>query len=124
MPTYEYECTRCGAVTEVFQSIAEPARRRLRKEDNPACACNTSVTRRVGTGAGIIFKGSGFYQTDYRSESYKKAAEADAKPADKPADTGTAKSTGKSADSAAAPAPKTPAKSATESRAARKRSDS
>lgn len=124
MPTYEYECTRCGAVTEVFQSIAEPARRRLRKEDKPACTCNVAVARRVGTGAGIIFKGSGFYQTDYRSESYKKAAEADAKPADKPADTGTAKGTEKSADSSAAQPVKTPPKAATESRAARKKRDS
>lgn len=124
MPTYEYECTRCGAVTEVFQPISEPARRRLRKEDNPACACNASVTRRVGTGAGIIFKGSGFYQTDYRSESYKKAAEADAKPADKPAETGTAKTPEKTADGAAAQPAKTPPKAATESRAARKKSDS
>ena len=77
MPTYEYQCSKCGAVTEVFQAITEPARRKLRKSDDPKCDCGATVTRLIGTGAGVIFKGSGFYQTDYRSESYKKAAEAD-----------------------------------------------
>ncbi len=77
MPTYEYECSRCGAVFELFQSITEPARRRLRKTDPKPCNCDAPVTRRIGTGGGIIFKGSGFYQTDYRSESYKNAAKAD-----------------------------------------------
>ncbi len=79
MPTYEYQCTKCGTITEVFQSITEPTRRKLRKADEPQCDCNTQVTRLIGTGAGIIFKGSGFYQTDYRSENYKKGAEADKK---------------------------------------------
>ncbi|MBU0717810.1 MAG: zinc ribbon domain-containing protein, partial [Planctomycetes bacterium] len=77
MPTYEYECTECGAVTEVSQSIMARPKRRLVESDNPACDCAAPVVRRVGTGAGIIFKGSGFYQTDYRSEGYKKAAHAD-----------------------------------------------
>ncbi|MFQ5494082.1 MAG: FmdB family zinc ribbon protein [Phycisphaerae bacterium] len=78
MPTYEYECCECGAIVEVFQSITEPARRKLRPTDPKACNCNTAVRRRIGTGAGIIFRGSGFYETDYRSEDYKKAAKADA----------------------------------------------
>ena len=77
MPTYEYECTSCGAVTEVFQSITEPARRRLKAKDHPSCDCQAPVKRRIGTGAGIIFRGSGFYETDYRSESYKNAAKAE-----------------------------------------------
>ncbi len=77
MPTYEYECTRCGAVTEVFQPITQSARRKLKERDRPACDCNAAVTRRIGSGAGVIFKGSGFYQTDYRSEAYKKAAKAE-----------------------------------------------
>ncbi|RME39767.1 MAG: zinc ribbon domain-containing protein [Planctomycetota bacterium] len=77
MPTYEYECTECGTVFELFQPITEPPRRRLRKSDPKPCDCNAPVRRRIGTGGGIIFKGSGFYQTDYRSESYKKAAQAD-----------------------------------------------
>lgn len=77
MPTYEYECTECGAVFELFQSITEPPRRTLRRTDPKPCECNAPVTRRIGAGAGIIFRGSGFYQTDYRSEGYKKAAKAE-----------------------------------------------
>jgi putative FmdB family regulatory protein len=77
MPTYEYECIKCGAVTEIFQPITEPARRKLRKADPRACRCNATVRRRIGTGGGIIFKGSGFYQTDYRSDGYKNAAKAE-----------------------------------------------
>ena len=77
MPTYEYECTKCGKAFDLFQPITEPARRRLRETDPRPCDCNAPVVRRIGTGAGIIFKGSGFYQTDYRSESYKKAAKAE-----------------------------------------------
>ena len=78
MPTYEYECTKCGEVVELVQPITEPARRRLRKSDPKPCDCNVAVKRRIGTGGAVIFKGSGFYETDYRSESYKKAAKADA----------------------------------------------
>ena len=77
MPTYDYECTKCGIEFEMFQPITEPARKKLKKSDPKPCNCNARVERRIGTGAGIIFKGSGFYQTDYRSESYKKAAKAD-----------------------------------------------
>ncbi len=77
MPTYEYECSKCGAVTEVFQSITQSPLRKLRKQDNPQCRCGVAVSRRIGTGGGIIFKGSGFYETDYRSEGYKKAEKAD-----------------------------------------------
>jgi len=85
MPTYEYECTKCGAVTEVFQPITEKPRRKLKAADSPACKCNAAVVRLIGTGGGVIFKGSGFYQTDYRKEGYKKAAEAD-KPAGEKSD--------------------------------------
>lgn len=77
MPTYEYECTECGAVFELFQPITEPPRRMLRRTDPRPCGCNAPVTRRIGAGAGIIFRGPGFYQTDYRSEGYKKAAKAE-----------------------------------------------
>jgi len=71
MPTYEYECAGCGHQFDAFQSIKA---RPLRK--CPACGKNT-LQRLIGTGAGILFKGSGFYQTDYRSEEYKKAAKAE-----------------------------------------------
>jgi putative FmdB family regulatory protein len=77
MPTYEYECTECGKVVELVQPITEPARRRLRKSDPRPCDCDAPVARLIGTGGSIIFKGSGFHQTDYRSESYKKDAKAD-----------------------------------------------
>lgn len=77
MPTYEYECTECGKVVELVQPITEPARRRLRKTDPRPCTCDAPVSRRIGTGGGILFKGSGFHQTDYRSESYKKGAKAE-----------------------------------------------
>lgn len=77
MPTYEYECTKCGKVTDVFQPITDKPLRRFRKSDDPNCDCGVAVTRLLGRGAGIIFKGSGFYETDYRSDSYKKAAKAE-----------------------------------------------
>jgi len=69
MPTYDYECRACGHTFERFQSISAPAIRKC-----PRCG-KRGVRRLIGTGAGIIFKGSGFYETDYRSEAYKKAAE-------------------------------------------------
>ena len=69
MPTYDYQCDACGAEFEMFQSItANPIRK------CPECG-KIRVRRLIGAGAGIIFKGSGFYQTDYRSESYRKDAE-------------------------------------------------
>jgi len=71
MPTYEYECQKCGHHFELFQSIkAEPKRK------CPECG-RLKLRRLIGPGAAIVFKGSGFYKTDYRSESYKKAAAAD-----------------------------------------------
>jgi putative FmdB family regulatory protein len=71
MPTYEYKCAACGHAFEKFQSIkASPIKK------CPVCGKN-KVQRLIGTGAGLIFKGSGFYITDYRSEGYKNAAKAD-----------------------------------------------
>ena len=73
MPTYEYQCPDCGHEFEKFQSItARPVRK------CPICSAN-KVQRLIGSGAALIFKGSGFYQTDYRSESYKKEAQAEKK---------------------------------------------
>lgn len=69
MPTYEYECEKCGKRLEKVQPItAEPLK------DCPKCKKKT-LRRVISSGGGIIFKGSGFYQTDYRSDSYKKSAE-------------------------------------------------
>ena len=68
MPTYEYECEGCGHSFERFQSMtARPVR------TCPECG-ERKVRRLIGAGAGLIFKGSGFYTTDYRSEGYKQAA--------------------------------------------------
>ncbi|MGP1347919.1 MAG: FmdB family zinc ribbon protein [Phycisphaerales bacterium] len=80
MPTYDYRCTACAHEFEEFQSMSAKPLRKC-----PACAKNT-LERLIGTGAGIIFKGSGFYETDYRSESYKKAADADKPLASTPAE--------------------------------------
>lgn len=70
MPTYEYECRKCRHTFEEFQSMtAEPLR---------TCPqCGGRIDRLIGTGAGVLFRGSGFYQTDYRSESYRKGASAE-----------------------------------------------
>ena len=111
MPTYEYHCEKCNKDFELFQSM----------KDAPVATCpkekcrkkvwgKGKVRRLLGTGAGIIFKGSGFYSTDYRSEGYKAAAKSDAssasnasgssKPAESKSDTapkpGPAKSTSSS----------------------------
>jgi len=72
MPTYEYECLKCGHIFDEFQSITAPPVARC-----PQDGCGGEAKRRFSPGAGFIFKGSGFYSTDYRSESYKKGATAD-----------------------------------------------
>ncbi|MDH3891006.1 MAG: zinc ribbon domain-containing protein [candidate division Zixibacteria bacterium] len=70
MPTYVYRCNDCGHEFEEFQSITE-------KPLEVCPTCKGQVQRVISGGAGFLFKGSGFYQTDYRSDSYKKAAAAD-----------------------------------------------
>lgn len=111
MPTYEYACRNCEHQFEQFQSITAGPLRKC-----PACG-RMKLQRLIGTGGGIIFRGSGFYETDYRSESYKKAAKADSDAktgtkSDSSAD-GASKSDGKAAekkDAAKPKAEKTPAK--------------
>ena len=76
MPTYDYECDACGHEMELFQSITEDPVKKC-----PSCGKKKAV-RQFGTGAAIMFKGSGFYETDYRSDSYKKDAAADKKKSD------------------------------------------
>ncbi len=68
MPTYEYECQRCGYRFEVFQSISSAPRKRCPK-------CGGKLKRVIGVGAGVIFKGSGFYATDYRSGGSRRDGE-------------------------------------------------
>lgn len=114
MPTYEYVCEACDHAFEEFQSISAKPLRKC-----PKCG-KSRLKRLIGTGAGVIFKGSGFYQTDYRSESYKKAAKAEtesassaSKSSDKAVESGSASSstTKESAPAKTEPAPKSkPAK--------------
>jgi putative FmdB family regulatory protein len=97
MPTYEYRCTACENKWEDFQSIkAEPTKK------CPKCR-KAKAERIISAGGGIIFKGSGFYQTDYRSESYKKGADAAKKASE--ASTATASDSAKS-ETKTAPASK------------------
>ncbi|NQT51254.1 zinc ribbon domain-containing protein [bacterium] len=71
MPTYEYECPSCDTTFERFQSITAK-----RVRTCPECG-GRRVRRLIGAGAGIIFRGSGFYETDYRSDAYKREAKAE-----------------------------------------------
>ena len=81
MPTYEYSCQKCGRNFEAFQSMRDEPFRECPKE---LCRLpkwgHGKVKRLLGTGAGLIFKGSGFYATDYRSQSYKEAAKKESAP--------------------------------------------
>ncbi|MEO1129903.1 MAG: zinc ribbon domain-containing protein [Planctomycetota bacterium] len=109
MPTYDYACRACGHEFELFQSMTEPVKRKC-----PACS-KLKLERLIGTGAGVIFKGGGFYETDYRSESYKKAAEADKKSSE-PAktDDSSKKKSDTTASSEAPKKKKAPAKKSSE----------
>jgi len=95
MPTYDYVCDACGHQFELFQSITASTKRKC-----PECG-RMKLRRLIGPGAAIVFKGSGFYQTDYRSDSYKKGAaaakkRADAAGSDGKASEGNGKAKGKS----------------------------
>src|SRR6184192_3105060 len=85
MPTYEYLCTKCEQTFEAFQSMRDEPFRQCPKE---LCRLpnwgHGKVKRLLGTGAGVIFKGSGFYSTDYRSPSYREAAKKETPGSDKP----------------------------------------
>ena len=76
MPTYDYQCEACGHEFELFQQMSDSVKRKC-----PECS-KLKLKRLIGTGAGVIFKGGGFYETVYRSDSYKKAADADKKAAE------------------------------------------
>ena len=123
MPTYDYKCSACGHTFEQFQSItAEPLKR------CPQCG-KAKVKRLIGTGAGLIFKGSGFYITDYRDAGYKEKAKAesggggeskgdsqgeskaDGKAETKSSGADKAAASGTASDSGNAPTPKPQAKS-------------
>ncbi len=83
MPTYEYECSKCSHRFERFQSMSDPPVKTCPE-------CRGKVRRLIGTGAGIIFKGQGFYITDYRSKEYRDKAGKDKPAAEAPSDAGGA----------------------------------
>jgi putative FmdB family regulatory protein len=88
MPTYEYKCDACQHRFDEFQAFSDPVLTKCPK-------CNKIKLRRLfGTGAAVLFKGSGFYETDYRSESYKAAAKADAEKASSASTNGASSTTG------------------------------
>ncbi|MGA2233095.1 MAG: zinc ribbon domain-containing protein [Tepidisphaeraceae bacterium] len=104
MPTYEYKCEACGHTFEKFQSMSSAPIRKC-----PVCG-KSKVKRLIGAGAGLIFKGSGFYITDYRSDAYNQAAKKDA-PATTTADS-SKPADGKSGEAKTTDAAKTPAPAA------------
>ena len=90
MPTYEYHCDACEHTFDEFQSMSDKPLKKC-----PKCG-KLKLRRAFGIGAAVLFKGSGFYQTDYRSESYKSAAKADEpKPAAEKSDSSKDSSGGK-----------------------------
>lgn len=105
MPTYEYECQTCGHQFEARQSMKDP-----HLTDCPQPDCPGPVKRKISLGSGFIFKGSGFYITDYRSDSYKAAAKKDSE--------GSSSSASSSPPPAAPAAPPPPAPSKPASSAA------
>ena len=113
MPTYDYECEKCGKSFEAFQSMKDKP-----FETCPENTCGMSewghgkVRRLIGTGAGLIFKGSGFYITDYRSEGYKKAAQSDSAAATPAAPSAPTATTNTAAPAKAETKPSTPSTSA------------
>jgi putative FmdB family regulatory protein len=112
MPTYEYQCDACQHNFDEFQSFSDKPLKKCPK-------CKKSKLRRVfGTGAAVIFKGSGFYQTDYRSESYKAGAKAEETA--KNGSSGKTEST-KTGDTTAKPAASAPAPAKSEAKSSKSR---
>lgn len=100
MPTYDYRCAACGHALEIFHGISEKPRRTCPKCKKP------KLERLISAGAGIVFKGSGFYQTDYRSKSYSEGAKKDSSAASAPSAAPEAKPAAESKKSEAPAAPK------------------
>jgi len=113
MPTYEYVCDACGHAFDLFQQMSDPVKRKC-----PECA-KSALRRLIGTGAGVLFKGGGFYETDYRSESYRKAEKAAQEPAPAPATSSDSAESGSSGTGKAVEAPAPAAKAAPEGASAK-----
>ncbi|WP_395718313.1 FmdB family zinc ribbon protein [Prosthecobacter sp.] len=97
MPTYDYECQTCGHQFEAKQSMKDP-----HLTDCPQENCAGPVKRKIGAGAGFIFKGNGFYITDYRSDSYKAAAKKDSESASASSSSSSSTTTSSSSSSSTA----------------------
>ena len=93
MPTYDYRCDACAHELEIFHSMKDSPKRKC-----PECG-KLKLVRQIGAGGGVIFKGSGFYETDYRSESYKRDASADSAKSNEAKQPESKKSDSKPADS-------------------------
>ncbi|MBU6413451.1 MAG: zinc ribbon domain-containing protein [Planctomycetes bacterium] len=116
MPTYDYKCNACDHTFELFQSMTAKHEKKC-----PSCG-KLALERLIGTGAALIFKGAGFYQTDYRTESYKKGETA-AKESSKPAVSSTSDSKpAAAAESKPAKSEPTPAATKSESKPAQSES--
>ena len=105
MPTYDYICDACQHAWELFQKITDEPVKKC-----PECGKRKAV-RQFGTGAAIMFKGSGFYETDYRSDSYKKSAEADKPKKDESKETASSDSKSDSSTSSSTSTPDATSKS-------------
>lgn len=115
MPTYDYHCTACDTDHEIFHGMSEPAKKKC-----PRCGKN-KLERRIGAGAGFLFKGSGFYLTDYRSESYKEGAKKDDAGASSPSSASPSNAASPpSSTSSASDAPKADSKASAPSKPAKK----
>ena len=105
MPTYDYECDACGHLFELFQGINDPIKRKC-----PECK-KLKLRRLFGTGAAILFKGSGFYETDYRSDSYKSdAKKANSAEKKSKSDASSSKKSSKKSDSKSSTSDNSPGK--------------
>ena len=115
MPTYQYSCEKCKKDFEIFQSMKDDAFKTCPKE---ACRMKTwgkgKVKRQLGSGAGLIFKGSGFYITDYRSENYKSAAKSDSASKESPSSSSSS-SDGSSSSGSSSGSPTSPPSSGSKS---------
>ena len=98
MPTYDYRCKACGHELELFQSMSERPKRKC-----PSCG-KSALERLIGAGGGLLFKGSGYYQTDYRSQSYTEGAKADKAAQSGSGKEGTSKDSGASSKASDKPA--------------------
>lgn len=110
MPTYDYVCDACGHALEIFQSMSEAPKKKC-----PKCG-KSKLARRIGAGAGFLFKGSGFYLTDYRSKSYTAQSEAERKQETAASPAAETKPAAAADAPASKPAPKAPAAGASPAR--------